>query len=141
LGTALAVGSGGTGIATAPTAGSVVYGASTTAQGYTAAGTSGQVLISGGTGSPTWSTNIAGNAANVTGTVAVANGGLGITTTPSNGQIPIGNGTNYTAATITAGTGITVTNGSGSITIAASGGSSYPSSLNIIAMQNFGGFI
>ena len=141
LGTALAVGSGGTGIATAPTAGSVVYGASTTAQGYTAVGTSGQVLISGGTGSPTWSTNIAGNAANVTGTVAVTNGGLGITTTPSNGQIPIGNGTNYTAATITAGTGITVTNGSGSITIAASGGSSYPSSLNIIAMQNFGGFI
>ena len=63
LGTALAVGSGGTGIATAPTAGSVVYGASTTAQGYTAAGTSGQVLISGGTGSPTWSTNIGGNAA------------------------------------------------------------------------------
>lgn len=49
----------------------------------------------------------------------VASGGLGINTTPSNGQIPIGNGTNYTVATITAGTGITVTNGSGSITIAA----------------------
>lgn len=38
--------------------------------------------------------------------------------TPSNGQIPIGNGTDYTVASITAGTGITVTNGSGSITIA-----------------------
>lgn len=37
---------------------------------------------------------------------------------PSNGQIPIGNGTNYTNATITQGTGISVTNGSGSITIA-----------------------
>lgn len=52
---------------------------------------------------------------------AVGKGGLGITTTPSNGQIPIGNGTDYTAATITAGSGITVTNGSGTISIAASG--------------------
>ena len=45
------------------------------------------------------------------------NGGLGITSTPSNGQIPIGNGTNYTAANLTAGSGISVTNGSGSVTI------------------------
>ena len=50
-----------------------------------------------------------------------AGGGTGIATTPANGQIPIGNGTNYTAATITAGTGITVTNGAGSISIATSG--------------------
>jgi len=48
-----------------------------------------------------------------------AGGGLGISTTPANGQIPIGNGTNYTAATLTAGTGISVTNGSGSIVIAS----------------------
>lgn len=62
------------------------------------------------------------NASNISaGTLGVAYGGLGITTTPSNGYIPIGNGTNYTAAAITAGTGITVTNGAGSITIAASG--------------------
>jgi hypothetical protein len=51
----------------------------------------------------------------------VANGGTGITTTPTNGQIPIGNGTNYTAATLTAGANITITNASGSITIASSG--------------------
>ena len=51
----------------------------------------------------------------------VGSGGLGITTTPSNGQIPIGNGTRYTAATITPGTGITVNNGSGSLTINATG--------------------
>lgn len=50
--------------------------------------------------------------------VGVAKGGLGITTTPTNGQIPIGNGSNYVAAAITAGEGISVTNGSGSITIA-----------------------
>jgi microcystin-dependent protein len=53
-----------------------------------------------------------------TGTLAVGRGGTGITTTPSNGQIPVGNGTNYVAAAITAGSGISVTNGSGSITIA-----------------------
>lgn len=54
-----------------------------------------------------------------TGTLAVGRGGLGIGTTPTNGQIPIGNGTNYTAATITAGTGISISNSSGSITISA----------------------
>ncbi len=58
-----------------------------------------------------------------TGTLAVGRGGLGIGTTPTNGQIPIGNGTNYVAATITAGTGISVTNGAGSITLASSGAS------------------
>ena len=53
-----------------------------------------------------------------------AQGGTGVTTTPSNGQIPIGNGTTYVASTITAGSGITVTNGAGSITIASTGGGS-----------------
>jgi hypothetical protein len=60
----------------------------------------------------------------VTGTLPIANGGTGITTTPTNGQIPIGNGTTYTAATLTAGTNITITNASGSITIASTGGGS-----------------
>lgn len=59
----------------------------------------------------------------ITGTLAPAHGGTGATGVPTNGQIPIGNGTVYVPATITAGTGVTVTNGSGSITIAASGGS------------------
>jgi hypothetical protein len=49
-------------------------------------------------------------------------GGTGVNTIPTDGQIPIGNGTNYVAADITAGTGITVTPGAGSITIAATGG-------------------
>lgn len=56
-----------------------------------------------------------------TGTLAVGRGGLGISTTPSNGQIPIGNGTNYTAATLTAGTGIGISNGAGSVTISTNG--------------------
>ena len=55
------------------------------------------------------------------GTLPVAAGGTGITTTPSNGQIPIGNGTNYTAATLTAGNGISITNASGAVTITGTG--------------------
>ena len=60
----------------------------------------------------------------ITGILPVGNGGTGINSTPTNGQIPIGNGTNYVAAAITAGTGITVTNGSGSITLSATNSSS-----------------
>lgn len=51
------------------------------------------------------------------GTFAVARGGTGISTAPSNGQLLVGNGTGYTLATLTAGTGITITNGVGSIQI------------------------
>jgi hypothetical protein len=58
----------------------------------------------------------------LTGAVPVANGGTGLTATPSNGQIDIGNGSGFSRTTITAGSGISVTNGSGSITIASSGG-------------------
>lgn len=43
--------------------------------------------------------------------------GLG-TGNPSNGQMLIGNGTDFTTAALTAGTGIAITNGSGSATIA-----------------------
>lgn len=75
--TAIAVGSGGTGTSTAPTAGAVAYGASTSALGYTAVGTSGQVLLSGAGGTPTWSTNIAGSAAGLTSTLVAASGGTG----------------------------------------------------------------
>jgi hypothetical protein len=56
----------------------------------------------------------------ITGIMTPAQGGLGISTTPSNGFIPIGNGTRYTAAAIT-GTAnqVTVTNGAGTVTLSA----------------------
>lgn len=44
-------------------------------------------------------------------------GGTGITTIPTNGQLLIGNGTDYTLNTLTAGTGLTVANGAGSIAV------------------------
>lgn len=46
-----------------------------------------------------------------------SSGGTGVTSTPTNGQLMIGNGTGFTLSTLTAGSGITVTNSSGSITI------------------------
>ena len=53
--------------------------------------------------------------------VGVLNGGTGQSSAPTNGQLLIGNGSNYTLASLTAGSGVTVTNATGSITIAATG--------------------
>jgi hypothetical protein len=76
---------GGTGVTTAPTAGSVVYGATTSTLGYTAAGTSGQPLLSGGAGAPSF------------GTLTVGGGGTGVATLTG---LAYGNGTSaFTAAT------------------------------------------
>lgn len=60
------------------------------------------------------------SAGDLSGTVAVSNGGTG-QTTYTDGQLLIGNstGNTLTKSTLTAGTGISVTNGSGAITIAA----------------------
>lgn len=66
---------------------------------------------------PTLNQNTTGTASNVTGVVTSAHGGTGLSATPTNGQIPIGNGSGYSLSTVTAGAGIAVTNGPGSITI------------------------
>jgi len=47
-------------------------------------------------------------------------GGTGTSTTPSSGQLLIGNNTGYTLRTLTAGTGVTVTNAPGVITLSLS---------------------
>ncbi|MCD6503702.1 MAG: hypothetical protein J7K58_05735, partial [Euryarchaeota archaeon] len=67
---------------------------------------------------PTLNQNTTGTAANVTGTVAVVNGGTG-QSTYTDGQLLIGNstGNTLTKTTLTAGNGIDITNGTGSITI------------------------
>jgi hypothetical protein len=99
----LATANGGTGGTATPTAGTIPYGTGT-ALAYSAAGTSGQVLTSGGAGAPTWTTvtgtgtvtsiDVSGGTTGLTysggpitasgtitmaGTLAVANGGTGIT--------------------------------------------------------------
>lgn len=99
---------------------SAQFGAPYTAAALTAANDTNVTLTLGGT--PTTALlHAASITAGWTGTLAVGRGGLGIGTIPTNGQIPIGNGTNYTAATLTASTGIFITNASGSITIGVTG--------------------
>jgi len=61
------------------------------------------------------------------GTLSVASGGTGVTSAPTNGQVLIGNGTNYSLSTLTAGSGVSISNASGAITIAAVGGGSVTS--------------
>jgi hypothetical protein len=86
--------------------------------------TTGQLVIKTGSGAGTTALTIDASQ-NVTfaqgvtlgSPVGVGYGGTGLTATPTNGQLLIGNGTGYTLATITAGSGISVTNASGSITI------------------------
>jgi hypothetical protein len=51
--------------------------------------------------------------------IGVAYGGTGLTATPSNGQLAIGNGTGYSLANLTAGTNVSITNSAGGITINA----------------------
>ena len=85
-------------------------------------GTVTSVDVSGGTTGLTTSGGPVTTSGTITiaGTLAVANGGTGLTTTPANGALDIGNGTGFTRTTLTAGTGVAITNASGAITIASS---------------------
>ena len=118
-GTALPIANGGSGEITAQLAMNAFAGAVTSGSYLRGNGTNVVMATIQAGDVPTLNQNTTGTASNVTGTVAVANGGTGLTTTPANGALDIGNGTGFTRATLTAGTGISVTNASGSITIAA----------------------
>ena len=135
LGTALAVTSGGTGTTTSTGSGAVVLNVSPTFSGtITASNINASALTLGSAlGTSYGGTGLTGfTAANnaiystsssalTAGTLPIAAGGTGLTATPSNGQIDIGNGTGFTRTTLTGGTGVTVTNASGSVTISTTG--------------------
>ena len=76
----------------------------------------------------------------VTGTLPIGNGGTGLTSTPANGALDIGNGTGFTRTTLTAGSNVTITNASGAITIAASSGGSPGGSTTQVQYNNAGAF-
>ncbi len=65
--------------------------------------------------------NLAGGSSEVTGALPVGNGGTGVTGTPTNGQVLIGNGSGFTLATISAGSGIGIGNGGGTISVTNNG--------------------
>ena len=132
-GTALPVVDGGSGQTSALTQYGAIYSASTTAMASTAAGTANYPLVANSSAAPTFQQ--LSLTAGVTGVLPVGNGGTGIATTPMNGQIPIGNGTDYTAAALTPGSGITITNGSGSASIAETYPIPSPSPSSILVDQ------
>lgn len=150
----LPIANGGTNGSAIPTAGAVAYGTGT-AYAFSAAGSSGQALLSGATGAPSW------------GTLGIASGGSGQTTAQAamnafagsvtSGQYLRGNGSNVVMSTIqaadvptlnqnttgsagsvanalTAGTGITYSSGTtynGSAAITISIGQAVATSSNV----------
>ncbi|MDP3975190.1 MAG: hypothetical protein Q8P88_02825, partial [Candidatus Jorgensenbacteria bacterium] len=68
------------------------------------------------TGASTFGT-LSASTLTLTNALGIASGGTATTTTPSNGQLLIGNGTNYSLATLTPGTAIGIQNAAGSITV------------------------
>ena len=124
---------GGTGTSAIPIPGQILIGTSgniyapatlTQGTGITITSASGSITVanagvtsfSAGTTGFTPNTATTG-AVTLAGTLVTANGGTGVTTTPLNGQILVGNGTNYTVATLATGTGISTTVGAGSLQI------------------------
>jgi phage-related tail fiber protein len=96
--------------------GDILYASAATTLAKLTAVATGNVLISGGvTTAPSWGK--VGLTTHVSGTLPIANGGTGIATAPTNGQLLIGNAGAYSVAALTQGTGITITNGAGTITI------------------------
>jgi len=73
----------------------------------TSVGTLTSLSVAGSISNATWNGNV----------IQPANGGIGLTTSPTAGQVPIGTGSGYALNTITAGTGISITNAPGVITV------------------------
>ena len=68
-----------------------------------------------------WFNNIYALTGSGGGITPVTNGGTGTGNIPTNGQLLIGNGTDYSLSVLTAGSNITITNTAGHITIASAG--------------------
>ena len=94
----LGVDNGGTGQASNLTQYGVIYGSTTTAMATTAAGTATQVLHGNASGAPTF--GAVSLTADVSGTLPLANGGLGVTTAPAAAAVLLG----YTSTATAAGT-------------------------------------
>jgi hypothetical protein len=124
LSTPISISQGGTGATTAGTAlinlggTSLGIGIFTATNGATARA----ALGAAASGANSDITSLSG----LTTPLSASQGGTGVSTVPTNGQVLIGNGTGYALSTLTAGAGISITNGAGSITINGTGVTVYP---------------
>lgn len=145
LGGVLGLNYGGTGANLSANVGGIVYSGASAFAVLAGTATAGQMLQSGSSAAPSWSTAIwpatttvnqllYSSATNTVAGLATANSAalvtnsIGVpvfTSTMTNGQVVIGStGSTPAAATLTAGDGISITNAAGSITIAATGSGS-----------------
>lgn len=155
LSATLAIASGGTNGTATPTAGAVAYGTGT-AYAFSSAGTSGQVLTSAGTGTPTWTSQSSlsvGTATNATNATNVAttndttnasvqyltwvgatsgNNGIGV----SNTKLTFTPSTGTLTATVFSGSGASLTNIPNSATTATSSNTNS----TIVARDSSGNF-
>jgi hypothetical protein len=125
-GTPITLATGATVTIEASTAGASAVWFSRSSFGTGGSGTVTSVSTSSTTGLTLTTTNPTTTPAiAMAGTLNVGFGGTGVTTTPTNGQLLIGNGTNYTVATLGSGTGISTTTGAGTLTINNTGVTAY----------------
>lgn len=122
---------GGTGVTTLASNG-VLYGNATSALGVTAAGTTGQVLVGNTGAAPSWAalsgigvTSFSGGTTGLTpsavttgaivlaGTLAVANGGTGVTTSTGTGSVVLSNSPTLVTPALGTPSSVTLTNGTG----------------------------
>lgn len=74
----------------------------------------------------------------ISGILSITKGGTGLTSSPTNGQILIGNGIGYTLNSLSAGNGITISNGSGTIQISANVSAIDHNNLNNVQIAGMG---
>ena len=101
----LPVANGGTNQSAALTQYGVIYGDTTTSMASSAAGTSTQVLHGNAAGAPTFSA--VSLTADVSGTLPVANGGTGVTTSTGTGAVVLGTGPTITSGVYSGTVGAT----------------------------------
>ena len=92
---------------------------STSAGITTLSGTSANITTLSGTSFTT--TNMVATSLTLANALRISQGGTGLSTTPTNGQLLTGNGTGFTLNTLNGGPGVGITNAAGSITITATG--------------------
>ena len=148
----LATANGGTGGTATPTAGAIPYGTGT-AIAYSPAGTSGQVLTSGGSGAPTWATvtgtgtvtsvaqSFTGGLISVSGSPITAAGTLALTVAGTSGGVPyFGSASTWASSAVLTASAIMVGGGAGAAPSTVTTGTGVVTALGV-AVGSAGAFV